>query len=80
MKIHYTCECCGDPIDILEIDAVDEAKFGFDCLTGEERQDIIKVDTIANVIYVQSLCDNCIKALGLADEEVPLPLQAGFLH
>jgi len=68
MKIYYTCEHCGDAIDMVEVDNVDEAKFGFDCLTAEERQDIIKTDSLANSMYVYSLCDECIESLGLSDE------------
>ncbi|MCX7780291.1 MAG: anti-sigma-F factor Fin family protein [Negativicutes bacterium] len=67
MKIHYLCDCCGDPIDILEVEEIDEAKLGFDCLTGEERQEIIRFDAGADAMYVHSLCDFCIEAMGLAD-------------
>ena len=68
MKIYYTCENCGEAIDMIEVDQVDEVKFGFDCLTAEERQDIIKTDSLANAMYVHSLCDECIESLGLAPE------------
>ena len=68
MKIYYTCEHCGEAIDMIEVEQVDEAKFGFDCLTAEERQDIIKVDSLANTMHVQSLCDECIESLGIANE------------
>lgn len=67
MKIYYTCEYCGEQIDTLEVDEVDEAKFGFDCLTDQERQDIIKTDVVQNAIYVKSLCDACISIIGLDD-------------
>lgn len=69
MKIYYSCENCGEAIDMIEVDQVDESKFGFDCLTAEERQDIIKIDVVANAMYVHSLCDQCIELLGLGDEE-----------
>lgn len=69
MKIYYSCENCGEAIDMIEVDQVDEIKFGFDCLTAEERQDIIKIDATANAMYVHSLCDQCIELLGLGDEE-----------
>ena len=68
MKIYYSCENCGEAIDMVEVDQVDEAKFGFDCLTAEERQDIIKTDAVANAMYVHSLCDQCIELLGLENE------------
>ena len=69
MKIYYSCENCGEAIDMVEVDQVDEVKFGFDCLTAEERQDIIKTDVAANAMYVHSLCDQCIELLGLENEE-----------
>lgn len=82
MKIHYSCACCGDKIDTVEVDEVDEVKFGFDCLTAEERQDIIKIDKLSNAMFVQSLCDSCIESLGLAEEEAGFPITpgAGLLH
>ena len=61
MKIYYTCEYCGEGIDMLEVDQVDEVRFGFDCLTMEERQDIIRLDETANAMHVKSLCDSCIE-------------------
>lgn len=69
MKIYYSCENCGEAIDMVEVDQVDEIKFGFDCLTAEERQDIIKTDATTNTMYVHSLCDHCIELLGLGNEE-----------
>lgn len=72
MKIFYTCEYCNEPIDTLEVDEVDEAKFGFDCLTAQERQDIIKTDAVQNAIYVKSLCDSCITAMGLDGDSIAL--------
>lgn len=68
MRIYYSCDVCGKPIDTIEVDKIDEARFGFDCLSGEERQDLIKVDCGTNSMFVQSLCDVCIEALGLPDE------------
>lgn len=65
MKIYYNCESCGEPIATIEVDTVDEKRLGFDCLTGDERQDMIKVDPLTNSMYVKSLCDHCIAELGL---------------
>lgn len=76
MKIYYTCEYCQTPIGCVEVDQVDEEKFGFAALTPEEREDIIKIDVSANCMYVQSLCDDCITALGLNDDGwLPRPRQ-----
>lgn len=82
MKIFYTCEYCGDPIDTLEVDQVDEIKFGFDCLTAQERQDIIKTDVEQNTIHVKSICDFCITSMGI-DDNVALGMPAvnkGYIH
>lgn len=79
MKIHYNCDSCGDFIDTIETMDIDEAKFGFDALTPEERQDLIRYDSLSNCLHVRSLCDSCIEALGLADEE-PSPLSARPVH
>lgn len=72
MKIYYSCEHCGAAIDMIEVEQVDETKFGFDCLTAEERQDIIKIDAMANIMYVHSLCDKCIELLGLGNDNEAL--------
>lgn len=83
MKIFYTCEYCGKPIDTVEVAAVDEVKFGFDCLTEQERQDIIKTDITQNAMYVKSVCDGCIIAMGVEDNAIPLGMPAvhkGYLH
>ncbi|MGI6092222.1 MAG: anti-sigma-F factor Fin family protein [Veillonellaceae bacterium] len=68
MRIYYSCEYCDSHIDMIEVDKVDEVRFGFDCLTEEERRDIIKTDELNNAMYVKSLCDCCIEALGIANE------------
>lgn len=72
MKIYYTCESCGLPIDMVEVAEVDEAKFGFDCLTAEERAEMIQIDALNNALYVQSLCDTCIEMFGL-NQNSPIP-------
>lgn len=79
MKIYYTCEVCGEDIDAIEVDKVDEVRFGFDCLTEQEREDIIKIDEWRNAMYVKSLCDSCIESLGLA-EETPLFRVTTHIH
>lgn len=79
MKIFYNCAHCGAGIDVIEVDAVDESKFGFDCLTAEERQDIIKINLKENTMQVRSLCDKCIEDLGL-EEEKAAQQEMNFLH
>lgn len=79
MRIEYSCDICGQSIDAVEVDALDEAKFGFDCLTADERQEIVRYDAASGVMYVQSLCDGCIAAMGLADG-MPVPPKQRLLH
>ncbi len=66
MHIHYHCDWCGKAVAQLEMEVVDEAKLGLDCLTREERNDIIAVDE-AGTMHIKTLCDDCIHALGLSD-------------
>jgi len=79
MRIEYSCDICGSHIDAVEVDALDEAKFGFDCLTAEERQDIIRFDDASGGLYVQARCDGGIAAMGLADATPAAP-RRGLLH
>lgn len=79
MKIFYICAHCGEAIDMIEVDKIDEAKFGFDCLTTEERQDIIKVDLRENTMHVQSVCDKCIESLVFHEGKIAQQ-QMNFLH
>jgi len=69
MKLYYVCECCQDLISEIEMDELDEEKLGLSSLTAEERQDIISVNSESNKIYINSLCDECISALGLDGQE-----------
>lgn len=59
MKVLYYCHNCGDFIDELTVDRVDEEKLGFNLLTEEEKQDIMKWSQNGNMLYVGSVCDNC---------------------
>lgn len=78
MKIFYICAHCGEAIDMVEVDKIDEAKFGFDCLTAEERQDIIKVDLTENTMHVHSVCDHCIESMVFHDKTAQQ--QINLLH
>ena len=80
MRIHYSCDNCGEHIDTIEVAALDEARFGFDCLTGEERQEIIRFDEASGTLFVQSLCDACIEAMGLAGADMPAAPGKPLLH
>lgn len=65
MKICYHCDVCGADIADLDMAEVDEAKLGFDCLTGEERQDIINFDPVSGTMHVKTFCDACVTKFGL---------------
>lgn len=79
VKIYYTCDRCGEAIDAIEVDEIDEVKFGFDCLTAAERQEIIRLDADAGIMHVQSLCDGCIEFLGLSGAGAA-PVPKAVLH
>jgi hypothetical protein len=70
MIIRYVCEYCENLIGELEMEAIDEERLGFQCLTEEERKDIIKINEDTNTMIVTSLCDGCIQMLGLAEEKL----------
>lgn len=59
MKIIYYCHNCGDFIDELSIDRLEEEKLGFDILTQEEKKDIIKWSKSGDMVYVRTVCDSC---------------------
>lgn len=72
MKILYYCHNCGDFIDELSVDQVDDQKLGFDLLTEDEKQDIIKWSKSGNMLYVGSVCDNCYQEItNLSGEDSP---------
>lgn len=72
MKILYYCHNCGDFIDELSVDQVDDQKLGFDLLTEDEKQDIIKWSKSGNMLYVGSVCDNCYQDItNRSDEDAP---------
>ena len=81
MKIHYHCEQCGQAIDTLEVDQLNESKLGFDILNHEEKQQLIYHDPASDALYVQSLCDLCIELIGLKQQETMQPiLYKSFIH
>lgn len=65
MKICYFCEVCGTDFADLEMTEIDEARLGFDCLTEEERQDIISLDPVSGTMHVKTFCDACVARFGL---------------
>lgn len=80
VAIQYICSQCGSHIDTLYTDHINEKRLGFDCLTDEERQAIIKVDMGKNEMQVSSVCDQCIEALGLAENQTLDVEITGYTH
>lgn len=62
MRIRYVCECCRGLISELQMDRLDEERLGFNCLTAEEKEDIISYDEKAGTLTVTSLCDDCMES------------------
>lgn len=79
MRIHYTCDVCGDAIDSIELPELDEAKLGFDRLTEDDRRELVRYADDGETMYVQSLCDRCIQVLGLESPAGP-DRSGGLLH
>ena len=78
MRIEYVCSQCGGEIDQIEVEVIDEAAFGFDCLSESERQDLLTFDAAKNSLTVKSLCDNCIEAMDMAGMHTVQPVK--WLH
>jgi hypothetical protein len=79
MIIRYVCEYCENLIGELEMEAIDEERLGFHCLTEDERKDIIRINQETNTMIVTSLCDGCIQMLGL-DEETLFARGTNYLN
>lgn len=71
MKLLYYCHNCGDFIDELTVEQVEEEKLGFDLLTEDEKQDIMKYSRNGNMLYVGSVCDVCYNDLNNLAELEP---------
>lgn len=63
MQVYYHCDRCGSPVAQLDLEVIDETKLGLDCLTHEQRNDIISIDE-AGTMHIKTLCDHCIEAMG----------------
>ena len=59
MKVHYTCSHCGQDIDTLDMEVLDETLLGLDCLTSEERQAMVWYDASLHTWFIQAMCDEC---------------------
>lgn len=71
MRLIYICSQCGEVIDQFSVRSIDESALGFDCLTEEQRRELLCFDQQQNTLTVQSLCDRCIDDLGLETADAP---------
>lgn len=81
VRVNYVCSQCGFDIDQLEVQTIDEAAFGFDCLNENERRELLSFDPSQNTLTVKSLCDDCIETMRLTVE--PAEINTGtiaYLH
>lgn len=77
MKINYQCEKCGAAIATIEMPYLDESKLGFDCLTSDEREDIISMDYVEDTVHVKALCDSCIEKMDIEKEDQSMLIYTG---
>lgn len=78
MHIVYTCAHCQQFIGELDMLEINEEKLGFDCLTLEERRDIIKFD-YKGTVFVAAICDDCFEAFQLGQENLSVSANY-FIH
>ncbi|MCK8817027.1 anti-sigma-F factor Fin family protein [Natroniella sulfidigena] len=57
MELIYKCPECQKIIDHLEIASLSEVELGFDILTEQEKEDIIKRK--ADSVHINVTCDEC---------------------
>jgi len=69
MKVTYICDICGDKIDDVYYDNLDEKELGLDSLTQEEKEGIINY-TRTQGLVVYALCDKCAAELGVDRSEL----------
>ncbi|MBM7646461.1 hypothetical protein JOD45_002689 [Scopulibacillus daqui] len=62
MDVYYTCRHCGTKVGHIQGDAFHAHQLGFDHLTVEERETMIRYDHSGN-IHVQTICEDCQEAL-----------------
>lgn len=63
MRLIYICDRCKNFIDEIEVDVLDEARLGFNNLTGDEKQELLHLDWGRGVGTVTSICDECLSSM-----------------
>lgn len=70
MRLIYICEKCNSYIDEIELLDIDESVLGFNTLTSEERDELVKLDWNRQIGTVRSICDNCLNELAESEDEL----------
>jgi len=63
MSFVYTCRHCGHVIGKLEQELLNTARLGFDQLSTEDRQEMIRYQSNGD-IHIKSICESCEETLG----------------
>lgn len=77
MRLIYICDQCNSYIDEIEIPDIDESMLGFNTLTMEERDELVKLDWDRQIGTVKAICDQCLNKL-METEEVPMQKAPGI--
>lgn len=73
MRLIYICERCANYIDEIEMKALDEGQLGFDILTEEEREDLVRLDWERQVGTVKAICDACLAKFSNGEASLRVP-------
>lgn len=63
MSYVYTCRHCGHVIGKLEQNILNTSKLGFDQLSVEDKQEMIRYQSNGE-IHIKSICESCQETLG----------------
>lgn len=69
MRLIYICDQCNSYIDEIEVSDFDESMLGFNALTMEEREELLKLDWDRQVGTVMAICDNCLAGLSRKEDD-----------
>lgn len=62
MSVIYQCRHCGQKIGEVDHQFLDTTMLGFNELTAEEKQEMIRYEKNGN-IHVSAICDDCYDTL-----------------
>lgn len=70
MRLIYICDKCNSYIDEIELADIDDSLLGFNTLSNEERDELVKLDWNRQIGTVKSICDNCLNELAGSEDEL----------